>query len=256
MYVKPKKKLGQHFLRDQNIAEKIVSAMYKNETNQLLEIGPGTGVLSNILEKNTEWDCRYIEVDPESVEFLKTELKIPENKIILDDYLKLPYIPFDGSFNIIGNFPYNISSQLFFKILEQRNQIPQVVCMVQKEVAQRIASPPGSKVYGILSVLLQAYYDVKLLFTVPPGVFEPPPKVQSAVMHLTRNQTKALNCDEKLFVRVVKAGFNQRRKTLRNSLKTFLPTGQLPEIFSQRPEQLSVEEFTYITNFISQNTPL
>jgi 16S rRNA (adenine1518-N6/adenine1519-N6)-dimethyltransferase len=245
-YVKPKKQLGQHFLRDETIARQIVESLGP-ETGNVLEIGPGTGVLSKYLLTNPGINLRLIEVDRESVDYLHENYPQTVDRLITGDFLKSnPDDFFEGSFSIIGNFPYNISSQICFKVLEHRHRIPQVVGMLQKEVAERIASPSGSKDYGILSVLLQAYYDIEYLFTVHENVFIPPPKVKSAVIRLKRNKVERLECDEKLFVRVVKAAFNQRRKMLRNSLKEF--GTKLPEEFAvKRPEQMKIEDFIFLT---------
>jgi 16S rRNA (adenine1518-N6/adenine1519-N6)-dimethyltransferase len=247
--VKPKKHLGQHFLADKNIALKIVESL--SEANkQVLEIGPGTGVLTQFLRSRSNIDFKVVEVDTESVEYLR--VLYDDLQILHTDFLKLKLDDvFKGSIAIIGNFPYNISSQIFFKVLDYKDQVTEVVGMIQKEVAQRIASPPGSKQYGILSVLLQTYYDINYLFTVNEGVFIPPPKVKSAVIRLSRNERKELACNEKLLVRVVKQAFNQRRKTLRNSLKSILLNLAIePEILTRRPEQLSVEEFIKLTQQI------
>jgi 16S rRNA (adenine1518-N6/adenine1519-N6)-dimethyltransferase len=252
--VRPKKFLGQHFLSDQNIARKIVTALNLTVPTDVLEIGPGTGVLTKFLVQEPHVALKVIEIDFESVAFLRQHY--PELTIIEGDFLEIPMLEINkNTFSIIGNFPYNISSQIFFKILEHRHQVTQVVCMLQKEVALRIASPPGNKTYGILSVLLQAYYSIEFLFSVPPGVFIPPPKVMSAVIRLTRNNRQALSCDEQLFFKVVKQGFNNRRKTLRNALKNLTLAAEfsaLP-IFNQRAEQLSVDEFVYITQLIEKN---
>lgn len=247
--VRPKKHLGQHFLKDLNIARKIVDALPVN-SNFVLEVGPGTGVLTQYLVKEQP-KLMVIDVDTESIEYLKKEFSSLGDKIIEGDFLKLSLSTLaEGKWSIIGNFPYNISSQIFFKVLEQRHLVTDVVGMLQKEVAQRIASPPGSKEYGILSVLLQAYYDIKLLFSVPPGVFQPPPKVNSAVLSLKRNNVEALPCDEKLFVQVVKTAFQQRRKTLRNALKSLnLPASlQQHELLDKRAERLKVSDFVFLTN--------
>jgi 16S rRNA (adenine1518-N6/adenine1519-N6)-dimethyltransferase len=250
--VRPKKHLGQHFLKDLSIAKKIVDALtYHNNYKILLEIGPGTGVLTDFLINKKEIDYSAIEIDKESVEFLKT--KYPSLPIIEGDFLRLKLDDLmKENYAIIGNFPYNISSQIFFKVLEDKDRVMEIVCMLQREVAQRIASPPGNKDYGILSVLLQAYYKIQYLFTVDEGVFNPPPKVKSGVIRLTRNEKQDLGCDQKLFVRVVKQGFNNRRKTLRNALK---PLNLPPEIteeklLDKRAEQLSVEDFVYLTKKI------
>ena len=255
--VRPKKFLGQHFLKDQNVAGKIVEALELPDRNhRVIEIGPGTGVLTQLLVKKPAIDLWLIELDRESVAYLKEHLPLLKDKIVEGDFLELDLSQlFQPEVSIIGNFPYNISSQIFFKILNYRNQVNQVVCMLQKEVAERIASPHGSKVYGILSVLLQTYYDIELLFKVPPGVFFPPPKVMSAVIRLKRNQRKALSCSETLFVKVVKQGFQTRRKTLRNALKPLnlpIEVSSLP-IFEKRAEQLSVDDFISLTSLIEKS---
>ena len=251
-YVRPKKSLGQHFLKDQNIAQKIVDAIDGFSQNTVLEIGPGTGVLTSLLVKKPDIDLYAIEIDSEAYEYLQATFPSLGEKLIYKNILKFNLEEtFNTPITIIGNFPYNISSQIFFKVLENRDLVLDIVCMIQKEVAERISSPHGSKRYGILSVFLQAFYDIEYLFTVGPNVFVPPPKVNSGVIHLKRNSRKSLNCNEELFFRIVKMGFNQRRKTLRNSLKSILlnlPTDN--EIFGQRPEQLNVEEFIYLTNLI------
>lgn len=252
--VRPKKHLGQHFLKDANIARKIVDSLPAGIIN-LLEIGPGTGVLTtHLLEKNFQ-NFRLIEVDRESVEFLQTNFFLHDSRLIAADFLNYPVEElFSDNYWIIGNFPYNISSQIFFRVIEHRDSIDGVVGMIQKEVAQRIASPPGSKEYGILSVLLQAFYTIEYLFTVSESVFVPPPKVKSAVIRLQRNSIKSLDCDEALFKRVVKTSFNTRRKTLRNGVKAFsvLPEFKDHDIFNKRPEQLSVADFVMLTNMIQQ----
>lgn len=246
--VRPKKHLGQHFLKDENIARKIVDTLPADTIN-LLEIGPGTGILSKHLLTCNFRNYFAIEVDRESIEFLNQHFPELSQKIIFGDFLKYELsLLFQEKFSIIGNFPYNISSQILFKVLEYKNQITLVVGMFQKEVAERIASPPGSKKYGILSVLVQAYYQIDYLFTVSEHVFTPPPKVKSAVLRFQRNKVEKLNCDEKLFIEVVKTAFNQRRKTLRNALKkyTFSPEAEI--LLSQRAEQLSVDEFVFLVN--------
>jgi 16S rRNA (adenine1518-N6/adenine1519-N6)-dimethyltransferase len=252
--VRPKKFLGQHFLNDQNIARQIVESLTVSTDSNVLEIGPGTGVLTRYLIKKENINLKVIEIDWDSVAHLKKHY--PGLGIMEGDFLELDLRTiFTGSFSIIGNFPYNISSQIFFKVLEQREQVGQVVCMLQKEVADRIASPPGNKTYGILSVLLQAFYDIKFLFKVSPGVFIPPPKVMSAVIRLERNTRQRLDCDETLFFKVVKQGFNNRRKTLRNALKNLNLAAEfsaLP-IFNQRAEQLTVDEFVYITQLMEKS---
>jgi 16S rRNA (adenine1518-N6/adenine1519-N6)-dimethyltransferase len=254
--VRPKKFLGQHFLKDKNIAAKIVEALLLPDSQRVIEIGPGTGVLTEFLVKKEKIDLCLIEIDRESVIYLKENMPQLRDKIIEGDFLRLDLSTiFQSEVSIIGNFPYNISSQIFFRVLDYRNQVTQVVGMLQKEVAERIASPHGSKVYGILSVLLQAYYDIELLFKVPPGVFFPPPKVMSAVVRLKRNQRKQLGCNETLFVKVVKQGFQNRRKTLRNALKPLnLPAVVSAQpIFDKRAEQLSVEDFISLTVLIEQS---
>jgi 16S rRNA (adenine1518-N6/adenine1519-N6)-dimethyltransferase len=251
-YVRPKKSLGQHFLTDPNIAQKIADSIDGTEQKIVLEIGPGTGVLTSLLVKKENFDIHAIEIDSESYEYLQGAYPLLGDKLIYKDFLKFDLKEiFHEPMTIIGNFPYNISSQIFFRVLENRDLVLDVVCMIQKEVADRIKASHGNKTYGILSVFLQAFYDIDYLFTVGPKVFNPPPKVNSAVIHLKRNSRKTLDCNEVLFFKVVKQGFNQRRKTLRNSLKSMLldiPTDN--EIFGQRPEQLNVEEFIYLTNLI------
>lgn len=257
-FVSPKKHLGQHFLKDENIAKKIVSSLLnKNGYKTVLEIGPGTGVLTKYLLADKTFEIFAAELDRESVAYLKKTFSELEGKIIEGDFLSMDIASlFKQPLAIIGNFPYNISSQILFKVLENKNQIPEVVGMFQKEVAERITSPPGNKTYGILSVLIQAFYKIEYLFTVNPGVFFPPPKVKSAVIRLSRNNVKQLDCNEELFFKVVKAGFNQRRKTLRNALKSN-PTLELPdlrsEIFNKRAEQLSVNDFIELTKAIGKN---
>ncbi|HRV54637.1 MAG TPA: 16S rRNA (adenine(1518)-N(6)/adenine(1519)-N(6))-dimethyltransferase RsmA [Mangrovimonas sp.] len=253
--VKAKKHLGQHFLTDESVAEKIASTLTGNGYTKVLEIGPGMGVLTKYLLKKN-YTTYVIEIDTESVDYLKTHYLQLSDRIIERDFLRYNLnAVFNGEpFAIIGNFPYNISSQIVFKALEMRDQIPEFSGMFQKEVAQRICSDKGSKVYGILSVLTQAFYDAEYLFTVPPTVFNPPPKVDSGVLILKRKENYHLPCDETLFFRVVKTAFNQRRKTLRNSLKTFnLPYNlKASSIFDKRPEQLSVQEFIEITSQIEK----
>lgn len=249
--VKPKKHLGQHFLKDENIALKIVEALKNQDQLPVLEIGPGTGVLTKYLLEKPGLDFYALDIDTESIDYLKAQYPNQANHFLFQDYLKYD-VPFDR-FNVIGNFPYNISSQLFFKIWDDRDQVEEVVCMIQKEVADRISAKHGNKTYGILSVLLQAFFDIEYLFKVPPGVFNPPPKVQSAVIRLNRNETKYLTCDEQMFKRVVKAGFGKRRKTLRNALKDLnLPDAvkALP-VMDLRAEQLSVQEFISLTEKIA-----
>lgn len=252
-YVKPKKHLGQHFLKDESIAYDIANSIQKDCKN-ILEIGPGTGVLTKHLLKNTNLNPYVVEIDTESVHFLNIHYPELKGKIISDDFLRYPVeqIFNDENFTVIGNFPYNISSQILFRVLDYYQQIPEVVGMFQKEVAERIASKPGKKAYGILSVLLQAYYDIEYLFTVDEFVFDPPPKVKSAVIRLRRNQTMKIDCDEKLFFRVVKTAFNQRRKTLRNALSSFNFDKEklAADILTKRAEQLSVADFIGLTNAV------
>lgn len=270
MEVRAKKSLGQHFLTDLSIAQNIVEALETkgyDETAgggrfETLEVGPGMGVLSQYLLERDDIDLKMVEIDSESVDYLLVNFPKAAGRILQADFLKLRLENFfKGRFLVIGNFPYNISSQIFFKIIDYKECIPQVVCMIQKEVAERIAEKPGTKTYGILSVLLQAWYDIEYLFTVGEGAFNPPPKVKSAVIRLKRNSRVALGCDEKLFKSIVKMAFNQRRKTMRNSLKPLISAkaeregwdaGQLAEfisdpVFELRPERLGVEDFIGLT---------
>ena len=282
MEVRAKKALGQHFLVDQGVAQRIVAALEPGDLKDVLEIGPGMGVLSQYLLKRNDIDLKMVELDEESVNYLLTHFNV-QGKIFLADYLRLNiHHLFEGPYRIIGNFPYNISSQIFFKILDDRERVPEVVCMIQKEVAERIAEGPGSKTYGILSVLLQVWYDIEYLFTVEPGAFAPPPKVRSAVIRLRRNSRTALlpsatgkgpvcgpqgaastgiarptanaPIDERLFKTVVKTAFNQRRKTLRNALKPILDPEKpgfsefiANPVFDLRAERLSVDDFIELT---------
>ncbi|MBQ7632387.1 MAG: 16S rRNA (adenine(1518)-N(6)/adenine(1519)-N(6))-dimethyltransferase RsmA [Paludibacteraceae bacterium] len=268
--VRAKKFLGQHFLTDLNVAQKIaetiqpsaISRQPSDEKVRVIEIGPGMGVLTQFLLKKKDIQLTAIEIDRESVAYLKEWY--PELDLVEGDFLKLDLnklIP-EGEFNVIGNYPYNISSQIFFKVLEYKDRIPVCSGMIQKEVAERIASKPGKKAYGILSVLLQAYYDIEYLFTVDEHVFNPPPKVKSAVIRMSRNKRRQLGCDEELFKTVVKTAFNQRRKQMRNSLKNLTLTlsqgegkknERLEYFLTRRPEQLSVEEFIELTNLIAEN---
>ena len=246
MGIKPKKGLGQHFLRDFAVAQRIALSVDVLAPAQLLEIGPGEGVLTELLLPKYP-QLSVIEIDSESVDHLRRAYPSLGERLHYDDFLKWTFPV--GHWVIIGNFPYNISSQILFKCLEYRNQIPEIMGMFQKEVAERIASPPGSKSYGVISVLLQAYYDMEYLFTVEPGSFNPPPKVRSGVIRLTRNNVQKLDCDEVWFKRIVKATFNQRRKTIRNGLKS-LPKGIFESnhmLLTKRPEQLSVTEFIELT---------
>ena len=250
--VKPKKFLGQHFLTDLGIANNIADTVDACPDLPVLEVGPGMGVLTQFLMKKDR-EVKVVELDFESVAYLKQNFPALDGQIIEDDFLKLKLENiFEGKpFVLTGNYPYNISSQIFFKMLDYKDLIPCCTGMIQKEVAERIAAGPGSKTYGILSVLIQAWYKVEYLFTVHEHVFNPPPKVKSAVIRMTRNETTNLGCDEKLFKNIVKTTFNQRRKTLRNSISSILdkshPLSADP-IFNKRPEQLSVKEFVELTN--------
>ena len=262
--VRAKKALGQHFLTDQKIAKAIVDALHGGLPT--LEVGPGMGVLTQYLLQRQDVDLKLVEIDSESVDYLLTHFQGMQGKLMEADFLtlKLEKI-FPEQFAIIGNFPYNISSQIFFKVLDYKERIPEVVGMVQKEVAERIAEKPGTKTYGILSVLLQAWYDIEYLFTVGSGCFAPPPKVESAVIRLTRNGRTNLGCDEALFKTVVKTAFGQRRKMMRNPLKPLakakadregwseelLQEFLAQEVFSLRPEKLSVEDFIDLTNLLA-----
>lgn len=268
MNVRAKKALGQHFLKDESIAKRIVDSLILPQTGEdeavsvtgntnplkmnVLEIGPGTGVLTKYLLEMPQIKLEVAEIDTESIEYLKAAYPQLLYSLVQRDFLAMhPDQIFAGEFAVIGNFPYNISSQIFFKILDYKEQVPQVVCMLQKEVAERLASPPGNKSYGILSVLLQAWYNIEYLFTVHENVFSPPPKVKSGVIRLTRNERTNLGCDEALFKEVIKTCFNQRRKTIRNSIKPVLSKYgcPMPEtlLLEKRPEQLSVEEFVELT---------
>lgn len=253
--VRAKKSLGQHFLKDQGIARMIVESLPLS-VKSVLEIGPGTGVLTKYLAELNDIDLKLIEIDRDSVAYLKKKHPTWSNKIIEADFLDFEIVDiFQNKFSIIGNFPYNISSQIFFKVLKHHNQVEHVVSMLQLEVAERIASKHGNKTYGILSVLLQAYYDIKLLFKVPPHVFIPPPKVTSAVIRLDRNSRMSLGCDEVLFVQVVKQGFNTRRKTLRNALKNLNLATEISAmpLMDKRAEQLSVDDFINLTLLIEKS---
>jgi 16S rRNA (adenine1518-N6/adenine1519-N6)-dimethyltransferase len=255
--VKAKKHLGQHFLKDESVAKKIADTLTLQNYSTILEIGPGMGVLTKyLLEKDIT--TYVIEIDTESVEYLQANYLTLASRIIEKDFLKFDLnTVFKGEpFAIIGNFPYNISTQIVFKTLEMRDQIPEFSGMFQKEVAQRICSKEGSKVYGILSVLVQAFYDAEYLFTVPPSVFNPPPKVESGVLRLVRKKDFHVPCDEQLFFKVIKAAFQQRRKTLRNSLKIFNLSENLKAngIFGKRPEQLGVQAFIELTQLIEKDT--
>ena len=284
MEVRAKKSLGQHFLTDLSIAQRIADSLTApvapgdctgdtgSSTSSgkdgagltdVLEVGPGMGVLTQFLLQRPELNLKMVEIDRESVDYLLVHFPQVNGALIEADFLKLRLETFfKGQFCIIGNFPYNISSQIFFKILDYKESVPQVVCMIQKEVAERIAEKPGSKTYGILSVLLQAWYDIEYLFTVGEGAFNPPPKVKSAVIRLVRNSRKELGCDESLFKAVVKTSFNQRRKTMRNSLRPIVSAKASREgwneeqvsaflsqpVFDLRPERLGVEDFISLTH--------
>ena len=285
MEVRAKKALGQHFLTDQSIARNIVAALSagappaaaslsasaaaaegaapaattapadgavsgKTAVRDVLEVGPGMGVLTQYLLEREDIDLKMIELDGESVQYLMSHFPGMAGRLFEADFLKMDlHRLFPGDYRVIGNFPYNISSQIFFKILADKDRIPEVVCMIQKEVADRIAEGPGSKTYGILSVLLQAWYDIEYLFTVGPGAFAPPPKVKSAVIRLRRNSRQSLGCDEDMFKRVVKTAFNQRRKTLRNALRPMITEGMdtSDPVWDLRAERLGVEEFAALT---------
>ena len=244
--------MGQHFLNDEGIARRIVDALLdKDKSTPAIEIGPGTGVLTQFLIHELP-NFFALDVDAESVAHLKEKYPLKQKQILLADFLKadLPKL-LPAKFNVIGNFPYNISSQIMFKVLEHKNEIPFVVGMFQKEVAERLAEKPGSKTYGILSVLLQAYYDIEYLFTVNENVFTPPPKVKSAVIRLTRNSVQSLDCDEVLFKKVVKTAFNQRRKTIRNSIRVLFNDNEVRQpLLDKRPEQLSVAQFVELTKIV------
>jgi 16S rRNA (adenine1518-N6/adenine1519-N6)-dimethyltransferase len=252
--VRAKKSLGQHFLKDKAIARRISDSLSGSGYDSVLEIGPGMGILTRFLLERKFGDFRVIEIDNESIYYLQTNFPGLSN-LIQGDFLKMDidYL-FPEKLGIIGNFPYNISTQILFKVLDHRNKIVEVTCMLQKEVAERICAGPGSKTYGILSVFLQAFYDIEYLFTVSENVFSPPPKVKSGVIRLRRNEIQFLDCDEKLFLKVVKTCFNQRRKTLRNSVRSAfqLKSEDYPELYL-RPEQLSVDQFIKLTNWISEN---
>ncbi|GAA4133379.1 16S rRNA (adenine(1518)-N(6)/adenine(1519)-N(6))-dimethyltransferase RsmA [Sphingobacterium lactis] len=252
--VRAKKHLGQHFLNDKNAAQRIVEALTPSlGFKQVLEVGPGMGVLSDFLLQHEEYETFLIDVDDESIAYLDEKYPQVGKRLIHGDFLTLDFSAyFPDKMAVIGNFPYNISSQILFKILEERNKVVEMVGMFQKEVAERCVAKPGSKEYGILSVFLQAYYDVSYLFTVKAGAFNPPPKVLSGVMRMVRNDRESLDCDEKLFWRIVKAAFNQRRKTLRNALSGVIPKDQMSDnpLYELRAERLSVADFIQLTNEI------
>ena len=258
--VRAKKALGQHFLTDLSVAERIALTVSEYKHLPLIEVGPGMGVLTQFLLQNGH-DLKVVELDSESVRYLSQCYPQLDGRIIEADFLKLDLAEVTGQpqFVVIGNYPYNISSQILFKVLDYKDQVVCCSGMFQREVAQRIAAPPGSKTYGILSVLLQAWYDIEYLFTVDEHVFNPPPKVKSGVIKLVRNEVKQLDCNERLFKTIVKTSFGQRRKTLRNSLRSLLPKDSPvleSDIFRQRPEQLSVSDFIQLTNLVTaENNP-
>jgi 16S rRNA (adenine1518-N6/adenine1519-N6)-dimethyltransferase len=256
MAVKAKKHLGQHFLTDKNICQKI-AAQYRNHNGctKVLEIGPGMGALTDFLLQREELDLYVMDIDRDSIAYLNDHYPALTDKIIEADFLKmdLKKIMGDAPFGVVGNFPYNISSQILFKCLDHRNQIPEIMGMFQKEVAERVAEKPGSKTYGIMSVLLQAFYDIEYCFTVDEHVFNPPPKVKSGVIRCTRNSRETFPCNEKLFIQVVKMSFNQRRKTIRNSIKQLIGGTNFDHPFlTLRPERLSVEDFIELTQAVEK----
>ncbi len=254
--VRPKKNLGQHFLKDENKAKEIVDSLTLPEgCNQVLEVGPGMGILTGILFDTKNIKVRVIDIDRESIEYLNERFPLRADSIVEGDFLEVDMsVIFSGNFAVIGNFPYNISSQILFKVLDNRERIPEVVGMFQKEVADRIAGSPGGRDYGILSVFMQAWFDVKSIMTLSEDDFSPPPKVKSSVLHFLRKKDFVLPCDEKQFRRVVKTAFNQRRKTLRNALSSLVPkefSNKIP--FAElRAETLSWEKFSELTNAIEK----
>lgn len=258
MTVRPKKHLGQHFLVDHNISRKIADHFsgFRGVSN-VLEIGPGTGAITQFLLEKEAVNLHVIDLDLESIRYLKERFPELKNKIHEADFLKVDFTTLFGNapFAVVGNFPYNISSQILFKCLENRNQVPEIMGMFQKEVAQRVAQPPGSKQYGILSVMLQTYYDIEYCFTVSETVFNPPPKVKSGVIRCTRNDRDALPVDELLYEKVVKATFNQRRKTIRNGLKHIVDVNRLPDhpFLKKRAEKLSVDDFIELAQFVEKH---
>ena len=254
MSVRAKKHLGQHFLTDKGICKKIANSYTKsNGCTKVLEIGPGMGALTEFLLK-MDLDLWAMEIDYDSVPYIQEHFPVMKGKVIEADFLKADLVKLMGDepFAVVGNFPYNISSQILFKCLEHRNQVPEIMGMFQKEVAERIAEPPGSKRYGILSVLLQAYYDIEYCFTVDENAFNPPPKVKSGVIRCIRNKRQSLPCDEKLFKTIIKMSFNQRRKTIRNSIKSLIKDkGLESDLLALRPETLSVVQFVELTNLVA-----
>ncbi len=259
MQVKAKKHLGQHFLTDKNIAEKIVKALEKTQARKaVLEVGPGMGILTDFMIADESIDLKVVDIDTESIEYLEKKYPQLKGNIISADFLKLDLSSLFNDYeeiSVIGNFPYNISSQILFHVIDHKNKVKEVVGMFQKEVAERIASKPGSKEYGILSVIMQAYYKIDYLFTVNPGVFNPPPKVKSGVIRASfREDDPFYGADQKLFKNIVKAAFNQRRKTLRNALKSYMKPSIVEEkMLDLRAERLSVEDFVYLTKLIANS---
>ncbi len=252
MKVRAKKKLGQHFLKNRNLAEQIVTSLQRPDIEQIIEVGPGMGVLSEFILQKTN-NCSFIELDSEAVLYLTLNFPEIRNKIINKDFLHIDLDSFGDKIAIIGNFPYNISSQILFKILDHKDRVVELVGMFQKELADRVLSPHGSKVYGIVSVFIQAYYNVEHIMDLSPEEFSPPPKVHSSVIRLTRNNVQQLDCNEKLFSQLVRQTFNQRRKMIRNTIKSFnLPDNFTSEYLTKRPEQLSVADFVKLTNQIEQ----
>lgn len=254
MSVKAKKHLGQHFLTDKNTCQKIAQQYSRHQgCTRVLEIGPGMGAMTEFMLKEEDLDVTVMDVDTESIAYLHEHFPQLAGKIIEADFLRSDLIKLMGEepFSVVGNFPYNISSQILFKCIDYKDQIPEIMGMFQKEVAERVAEKPGTKTYGILSVLLQAYYDIEYCFTVDEHVFNPPPKVKSGVIRCTRNAREKLPCDEKLFKQIVKMSFNQRRKTIRNSIKQLIKGKELDHPYlALRPEVLSVEQFIELTQLI------
>ncbi len=254
MKVRAKKKLGQHFLKNRNLAEQIVNSLQQPDIEQIVEVGPGMGVLTEFILQKTN-NCSFIELDNEAVLYLTLNLPEIRNKIINKDFLHIDLDSFGDKIAVIGNFPYNISSQILFKILDYKERVVELVGMFQKELADRVLSPHGSKVYGIISIFIQAYYNVEHIMDLSPEEFSPPPKVYSSVIRLTRNNVQQLNCNEKLFWQLVRQTFNQRRKMIRNTIKSLnLPEDFTSEYLTKRPEQLSVDDFIKLTNQIEQQS--
>lgn len=250
--VKAKKKFGQHFLKDKAIAEKIVDALKADNIDHVVELGPGMGVLTEFILKK-DYDSSFIEIDEDAINYLCHTFPEIRNRLVNMDFLKVDLeANFSGKLALIGNFPYNISSQILFKMVEHREKVLELVGMFQKEVADRVIAKPGNKVYGIISVFVQAYYGTEHVMDLGPEQFSPPPKVNSSVIRLIRNSVTNLGCDEKLFARVVKQTFNQRRKMIRNTLKSFGEMdGFVSEYLTQRPEQLGVDDFIKLTNEVA-----